>query len=835
VSLPPPSVGPASMPYKLFDYFVEAEQKQFYGRERDVEEVVARVASSRTLVLYGRSGIGKTSLVRAGVIPVLVERGFAAVYVRLFRAPLDDLRVQVATALGIAKGPLQEVVAACDKPVVIVLDQLEELFIRFENPDDRRAVAAELEGLLAGAGPDGSSLDVRVVLTLRHDWVASLEDLGPAWSDLLDRRYRLRGLSAFGARRAIVQPLAEAKETFTPKLVNLLVDELDASGFDPLLLQILCSEVYREAVRRKPEAVHADVEDHVAVGGTDGIFLHYLDKVAAQVPEEQQLLLRLVLDAMITTEGTKRVVTVDGLLAARFRATRAEVEAMLGRLVEGRLVRTQAHGETWYELVHDRLVEVTLGWLEHDRDFVEFRFARSLVEDLSRSPRWRDDVNKLLSRGQLEAVVGPYRERLRPDRREGEFLLWSAVAAQSGELSYWAGQYGTARSEGWVLALLESHDARLRQGAAWAAGALRGEDPHGVARCYELALRDPDEGVRHAAAWAFVTLASSLQISELRAALRDTSTRGPARKVLAQAIRVGRYVPRLSLRDQYQGVVLAQKWIREENGADLAEKWISEERREDLATREEAGILRGLLAGLPWWAVVHVAIVLIDVWTRSRIDWFIVGAALIFACLLLPVSAAIGRSAVRAAAYAEHFRQDVRWWIVMRAALPVVRSQYAEHSRQDIRWWRIVFDWHVVPWIAVPHVLPALMSAALNKLTVAQVAGVLVGAVGLIAATLALAQRLLQLGRSGRSRLAWALALVIAAGLPSLPWLLAAGLSNDSLADRIADRMSWGVWTSQLSSITALTLVVVLGLDARRALPASSVAAKPSAPAPPAP
>jgi hypothetical protein len=780
VSLPPPSVAPASMPYKLFDYFVEAEQKQFYGRERDVEEVVARVASSRTLVLYGRSGIGKTSLVRAGVIPVLVERGFAAVYVRLFRAPLDDLRVQVAAALGIAKGPLQEVVAACDKPVVIVLDQLEELFIRFENPDDRRAVAAELEGLLAGAGPDGSSLDVRLVLSLRHDWVASLEDLGPAWSDLLDRRYRLRGLSAFGARRAIVQPLAEAKETFTPKLVNLLVDELDASGFDPLLLQILCSEVYREAVRRSPEAVRPDVEDHFSVGGADGIFLHYLDNVAAQVPAEQQLLLRLLLDAMITTERTKRTITVDGLLVARFRATRAEVEAMLNRLVEGRLVRAQAGGETWYELVHDRLVEVTLGWLERDHDFVEFRFARSLMEDLSRTPLWQDDINKLLSRGQLEAVIGPYRDRMRPDEREAEFLVRSAIAAKSGELGCWARQYGTARTAAPVLALLKSRDARLRAGAAWAVGTLGGDDPETVARCRDLALRDPDEDVQREAARAFAGLASPSQSDELWAALHDASTREKAAlEVLAQMIRTRRHVPRFVLRDRQ-----AHVW---------AESLLRVVYKDELSARERAGTWRGFLAGLAWWGMVNVAFILRDGWSSF---------SLVLAICVLLVSSALGRFTVRSAAYAEYFQQDVRWS-------------------------GIVFDRRVAPWFGIPLVFSVFVMSMANHLTLLEVAGFLAIGIGSIITTLALAQRMLNVDRVRSSRFAWATALVCMAVPPLVPWLIVARFPSAF--------PGWFVSSAMLgltSSLVTWSCVIVLGLDSRRARSAPSAAAKPSTPAP---
>lgn len=83
---------PSSSPFKFLDFFKEADHDLFAGRDREVNEVLAGILRARTLILYGRSGLGKTSLLLAGVFPEIRKRGLTPVYMRPFERPLDDLR-----------------------------------------------------------------------------------------------------------------------------------------------------------------------------------------------------------------------------------------------------------------------------------------------------------------------------------------------------------------------------------------------------------------------------------------------------------------------------------------------------------------------------------------------------------------------------------------------------------------------------------------------------------------------------------------------------------------------------------------------------------------------
>ena len=69
-------------PYKFLDYYDEGDTKLFFGRSRETGVLVARIARERAFVLYGRAGVAKTSLLRAGVLAFLPEGGFLVVVSR---------------------------------------------------------------------------------------------------------------------------------------------------------------------------------------------------------------------------------------------------------------------------------------------------------------------------------------------------------------------------------------------------------------------------------------------------------------------------------------------------------------------------------------------------------------------------------------------------------------------------------------------------------------------------------------------------------------------------------------------------------------------------------
>ena len=453
----PPAV---ENPFKFLDYYAETDKSYFGGRDAEIREVTAGIMKHPTFVLYGRSGLGKTSLLLAGVFPELRSCRYSPVHVRLLQNPVEDLRAAVRDTLGQPcdadhPEPLDALIrrAAASAPVVLALDQFEEFFIRFrDEPELQHQFAESLGHLLRD-----HNLPVRVVFSIREDYIAELDDLRAELPDLLGHSYRLHPLSPFGARQAMVKTLMTAQVDYETRLITSLVEMIVADGrLEPTVLQIVCYEMYAHAAKRPERPVRLTEADLKQVGGLDGIFRRYLEDVIKQIDPASLLLARAVLDSLITSERTKRAVTLADLLAAGFEAKAEEISAMIDALVKARVIRGDTRGlQMWYELAHERLVRPLLDWFALDDDYSSFRRVRSLIADNSRDELWRKNVGLLLTKGAV-ALAGKYRLRLKLDPLQSEFVLWGAILHLSPDLSHWRGACGddvTARALQIMLAM----------------------------------------------------------------------------------------------------------------------------------------------------------------------------------------------------------------------------------------------------------------------------------------------------------------------------------------------------------------------------------------------
>lgn len=646
-------------PYKFLDYFTDTEQdrRRFGGRDREIREIVARITNERTLVLYGPSGMGKTSLLLAGIFPALRERGYRPVHVRTLTAPLADLLREVATlSPGEAqKGEgLGELLARAthEGPVALVLDQLEELFIRFRKQPEERAA---LEDALAGVVND-RSLDVSVVFSLREDYLASLDEFSRALPDVLKDRYRLQSLTAFGVRQSITRPLVDAGVPFEPAVVSRLISQIEDVDFEPPLLQIMCTELFREAARRTGTATpRLTVADLERLGGRNGIFRRYLDGVTRELPAEKHLLARMILDALITSEGTKRAATLAEILLSGFQAREDEVREVLDTLVDQRLLRREErNGDTWFELIHERLVPVIQEWLESDREFFEFRQARIYVRNNSQNDLWRRRSDTLLSTGVLANLLGPYRERFRFSERELELVVRSSIYRHSEEVSFWAESLGPDNAKAFLFEFLASPLERERLAAAGSARYLEDGDGRLAAACLHVALEDPDEAVRRESGLSLARLAGQPEIEALRAAYRNRGQRERVREALAAMRAGGNTLAKFGWRDRWTARRREESRLLSDRNAALRRRW-------------RAGAAAGACAGVLVWAAETGIPELAD-WLRGPAtyrplfqEWSDVLSSLGYLGLLSLLGALIGWSASLAAARHAALRGEGRW------------------------------------------------------------------------------------------------------------------------------------------------------------------------------
>jgi WD40 repeat protein len=378
----------AAAPYLGLAPYTEADAGRFFGRERQTEAFVNQLHLRPLLAVVGPSGAGKSSFVRAGVIPALPD-GWRAVALRPGHAPL--------AALDAADADLRTFPG---ETVVLVVDQLEELFTLCADADVRDRFAARVAEH-AGTG--------KVVLTVRDDFLARAGALAD-WRELIAAGVVLLGNPApEDLARTLVLPARRAGFDFDdPELPMRIVR---AVAGQPGALALLSFTAFRLWELRDRHFACLTRRAYDAIGGVDGALADHAEATLAAAPAEQQRLIRDAFRHLVTAEGT------------RATPTRVELEQVLGggsgaaavieRLVAARLlVVADADQHERVEIVHEALIGA---WPR----LVEWR---------------REDATGARLRDQLHAAARQWDERGRP-----RGLLWRDDAVV--ELRAWRARW----------------------------------------------------------------------------------------------------------------------------------------------------------------------------------------------------------------------------------------------------------------------------------------------------------------------------------------------------------------------------------------------------------
>ena len=380
-------------PYKGLAPFDDApfDALLFFGREREREIIVANLLASRLTVLYGPTGVGKSSLLRAGVAQRL--RTFADSSVAIFGSWGED-----------PTAAIDEAIASADGDTHLILDQIEEYFL-YHDPDS--AFARRLPELVTEPG-----LRVNVLLGIREDSLAKLDLFKSRIPNLFANYLRLDHLDRVAARAAIVGPLERLNELAPeeeshraePELVEAVLDQVaagrieyglsgrgavagrDESGrVEAPFLQLVLERLWD--VEQEAGSRLLRLETLERLGGAETIVRRHLQRALEALAEDQRALVADMFEHLVTPSGTKIAHDV-GDLARYARAGEQDVADVLGHLVSERIVRTvggrsgeQDNGR--YEIFHDVLAEGVLAWrgaFEAERELaVERRRRRRAI------------------------------------------------------------------------------------------------------------------------------------------------------------------------------------------------------------------------------------------------------------------------------------------------------------------------------------------------------------------------------------------------------------------------------------------------------------------------
>ncbi|HEX7183411.1 MAG TPA: PQQ-binding-like beta-propeller repeat protein [Thermoanaerobaculia bacterium] len=369
---PNPFVGPR--PFELGE--------RLYGREREIGELHFRLNAERIVLLHSPSGAGKSSLVQAGLLPLLGRsfdvwgptrvnaepagapnryvlsaiQGFEEGVPEKLRRPVEVLAGQTLAGY-FEKRPRRR---SAPQNVVLLFDQFEEILTV-----DPLAVEAK-HTFFDQLGELLRDPRVWALFALREDYLAPLDPYARQVPTHLKNRFRIDLLGLAAAREAMVEPARQGGREFPAvdelvhDLATMKVQQPDGTfveeagrHVEPVQLQVACRRLW-DAM--PPEDLSIEAEDLERFGDvTEALAAYYADsvaRIAAGDPARERAIRDWFGEALITAGG------IRGQVLREAEASGGLANELIDRLRGTHLVRAEGRaGATWYELAHDRLIE----------------------------------------------------------------------------------------------------------------------------------------------------------------------------------------------------------------------------------------------------------------------------------------------------------------------------------------------------------------------------------------------------------------------------------------------------------------------------------------------
>jgi hypothetical protein len=385
--VPPGPVGPAeplaqTPPYRGLRQFEEEQADFFFGRDADAQRLLEKLKGSRFLVVLGPSGSGKSSLVRAGLVPALRRGGVAhsgtwPIYLlRPGPRPLEELSVYLAKLSGAAdelgaarqfhvhllddRQALHLAVrlatpgTADTSRAVLVVDQFEEVFTLCHEDAERSAFLSNL--VYAATVPDGASM---VILTLRADFYPRCAAYPELATQVAAQQYLVSPMSIENLRQVVEKPAHLVGLDLEPGLVDAILEDVAS---EPGALPLLEHALWELWQRRRGRLL--TLQGYLDAGGVAGALARRADEIYAQLDRTEQLTARRVLLRLTEpgegTEDTRRRATLAELVSRADEG--ASVEAVVQALATARLLTTSGDeltGEQTVDVAHEALIR---GW-----------------------------------------------------------------------------------------------------------------------------------------------------------------------------------------------------------------------------------------------------------------------------------------------------------------------------------------------------------------------------------------------------------------------------------------------------------------------------------------
>lgn len=385
-----------SRPFMGLRSFEEKNKPQFGGRNEEINLLCRHVEDNNLTIVYGTSGIGKTSLLKAGLMPKLREIFYFPIYIRInfgsSKKPVDQLKGYLYESMNKLDPSVKKIESESvweylhDLKLlnglvtpVLIFDQFEEIFTLGKGKKGIREFVRELANLAQNRIPSAvvsnfakigktvpsryNILNFRIVISLREDYLARLDELKNYMPAILDSGFRLVQMSISQAMEAAIKPgkglidVKVAKEIIKklPGISQADFDLLNEKGkrrkklkVEPFLLSLICQRLNEQRIRNQLNIITIDLVKKFKVD--DIITSFYNDTLSEFRPDVDLAIQELLLDM----DGYRKL---DAL--KEFQDEYSISDEEVNSLIDARIIRKEIRNDLEYlELIHDVLAPV---------------------------------------------------------------------------------------------------------------------------------------------------------------------------------------------------------------------------------------------------------------------------------------------------------------------------------------------------------------------------------------------------------------------------------------------------------------------------------------------
>ncbi|MCB0580963.1 MAG: ATP-binding protein [Phaeodactylibacter sp.] len=384
---------PLNSPFKFLDAYGKEDKDIFFGRDDEVEQLYEMVFQSNLTLVYGQSGTGKTSLVQCGLANRFAQSDWFNVYIRRnedinqsMLATLQSYQVKKAESSSLKERLMRrrqaterktassqeeevkdELIRTLRnlynyflKPVYLIFDQFEELFILGNRPEQEKFYRS-IANILA------SEPYCRVILIMREESIAQLYDFEKVVPRLFDKRLRVEPMSQLKTAEVISRTAEKfsiqlADESVPEKITDVLSE--GHGRVELTYLQVFLDKLFQEAAKTPANGIVFSRPLIQKVGSIDDILTDFLDRQMESIQLELQQnfpavspsAVKKVAGSFVTLEGTKRPLAKEQ--AAAGNLTGAQAGFVIDQLEKARILRYENNR---YELAHDTLARHIAG------------------------------------------------------------------------------------------------------------------------------------------------------------------------------------------------------------------------------------------------------------------------------------------------------------------------------------------------------------------------------------------------------------------------------------------------------------------------------------------